>query len=73
MSQKRHKKNLKRKQNKPYISKFDKKQAKIRQMVISEGLEAIRRDLLGSQDKSAQVAPQSAGIRHNRTSHPTEL
>lgn len=71
MSQKRQRKNLKRKQAKPYISKFDRKQAKIRQQVIEEGLRPIRINLLNSLGKSAQEGPQSVENHHNRTSHPT--
>jgi hypothetical protein len=72
MSQKRHKKNLKRKQGKPYVSKFDRKQAKIRQQVILEGLKPIQANLLSNLDKSTQEAPQSGVNHHNKTSHPIE-
>jgi hypothetical protein len=55
MSQKRQSKNLKRKKSKPTLSKFERKQAKIRADIINKGLEPIRTNLLDSLDKSIQA------------------
>ncbi len=55
MSQKRQSKNLKRKKSKPQLSKFERRQAKIRADIINKGLEPIRTNLLDSLDKSIQA------------------
>jgi hypothetical protein len=73
MSQKRHAKNLKRKQKKPYISKFDRKQAKIREQIIREALIPIQTSLLNNLDKNNQASQHLGDIHHNIASHPTAL
>lgn len=73
MSQKRHSKNLKRKKDKPYISKFERKQAKIRAEIINKGLEPIRTNLLDNLDKSIQAYHQSSDTHHSTASRPTAL
>lgn len=60
MSQKRQAKNLKRKQGKPQLSKFEKQQQLIRAKIINDALEPIRINLLSNLDKSAQEDHQNA-------------
>ena len=73
MSQKRQAKNLKRKKNKPQLSKFEKKQALIRAKIISDALEPIRTNLLNSLDKNTQAYLQSSDNPHNTASRPTAV
>jgi hypothetical protein len=56
MTQKRYTKNLKRKSKNKKISKFERKQEKIRNKIINEGLLAIRANLLNNQDRSTQAS-----------------
>ena len=65
MSQKRHNKNLKRKQSKPTLSKFERKQQKIRNKIINDGLEPIRINLLDSLDKKIQASQMSSDTHHS--------
>lgn len=67
MSQKRHNKNLKRKQSKPVLSKFERKQQKIRNKIINDGLEPIRINLLDSLDKKTLASQQS--YDNHRSTH----
>jgi len=65
VSQKRQQKNLKRKKSKPTLSKFERKQAKIREEIVNNGLEAIRTNLLSSLDKNSQAYQQSYDTHHS--------
>lgn len=60
MSQKRHNKNLKRKQSKPSLSKFERRQERIRSKIINDGLLPIRINLLDSLDKKIQASQMSS-------------
>lgn len=73
MSQKRQLKNIKRKKDKVVLSKFERRQQKIRAKIINDGLEPIRTNLLDNLDKSIQAYPQSSGTHHNAASHPTAV
>ena len=65
MSQKRQQKNLKRKKSKPSLSKFERKQEKIRTKIVSDGLETIRTNLLNSLGKNSQAYQQSSDTHHS--------
>lgn len=65
MSQKRQAKNLKRKKSKPQLSKFERRQEKIRAKIVNDGLEPIRTSLLDSLDKNSQAYQQSSDTRHS--------
>lgn len=71
MSQKRQSKNLKRKKSKPVLSKFERRQVKIRNKIINDGLEPIRINLLDSLDKRTQAYLESSGNHHKAVAHPT--
>jgi hypothetical protein len=73
MSQKRQAKNLKRKKLKPVLSKFERRQVKIRNKIINDGLEPIRTNLLNSLGKNTQAYLQSSDNHHNTASRPTAL
>lgn len=73
MSQKRYTKNKKRQSNKPKLSKFQKRQERIRNKIINDALAPIRTNLLSSLDKSTLEALQNAESHHNKTSRPTAV
>jgi hypothetical protein len=73
MSQKRHLKNLKRKKSKPKLSKFDRKQEKIRAEIINSALDPTRTNLLSSLNKNTQASRQSSDILHSAGKNPTGL
>jgi len=70
LSQKRHKKNLKRKSKKPMLSKSERKIERIRAKIISDGLKPIQTNLLGSLDKKMLEGCQSSLVLRNKIDHP---
>jgi hypothetical protein len=73
MTQKRHKKNLKRKSKKPKVSKFERKVERIRAKIISDALIPIRTNLLNSLDKKMLEDRQSDTFLHNKSDRPNSL
>lgn len=62
---KRALKNKKRVKDKPYISKFERKQEKIRANIINAALKPIRTNLLNSLDKNILASQQSSDNHRN--------
>jgi len=60
MSQKRQSKNIKRKKSKPQLSKFERRQERIRAKIINDGLQPIRINLLDNLDKKIQASQMSS-------------
>ena len=73
MSQKRHSKNLKRKKSKPSLSKFERRQERVRSEIINDGLQTIRKGLLSNLDKNTQAYHQSYDSHHSTASRPTAV
>jgi hypothetical protein len=65
MSQKRQSKNIKRKKSKPQLSKFERKQERIRTKIINDGLLPIRINLLDNLDKKIQASQMSSDNHRN--------
>jgi hypothetical protein len=73
LSQKRHKKNLKRKSKKPNTSKFERKIKRIRDKIINDALVTIRTNLLSNLDKKMLEDRQSDAFLRNKSAHPNSL
>jgi hypothetical protein len=73
LSQKRHKKNLKRKSKKPKISKSERKIERIRAKIISDALTPIRTNLLSNLDKKMLEGRQSSAILRSKIDHPNSV
>jgi hypothetical protein len=73
MTQKRHKKNLKRKSKKPKVSKFERKVERIRAKIINDALYAIRTNLLSNLDKKMLEDRQSDTFHRSKSDHPNSL
>jgi hypothetical protein len=73
LSQKRHKKNLKRKLKKPRASKFERKVERIRAKIINDALAIIRINLLNSLDKRMLEDRQSDTFHRSKSDRPNSL
>jgi ABC-type uncharacterized transport system auxiliary subunit len=73
MTQKRYKKNLKRKSKKPKLSKFEIKQENIRNSIINDALVNLRTSLLNNQNRSTQASRMIEQSRRINSQNSTDV